>query len=41
MLFDPETANHLKPWLVKTLEPMCVTAHLFIQGEMLICNYML
>ena len=22
MLFDPETANDLKPWLVKTLEPM-------------------
>ncbi|KAI0768482.1 hypothetical protein BD413DRAFT_605283 [Trametes elegans] len=23
MLFDPETANHLKPWLVRTLEPIC------------------
>ncbi|KAL6304235.1 hypothetical protein BKA93DRAFT_301444 [Sparassis latifolia] len=23
MLFDPETANDLRPWLVKTLEPVC------------------
>ncbi|KAI0639206.1 hypothetical protein C8Q77DRAFT_46053 [Trametes polyzona] len=23
MLYDPETAPHLKPWLVKTLEPIC------------------
>jgi RNA-binding protein 26 len=23
-MFDPETALHLKPWLVRTLEPMCV-----------------
>ncbi|KAJ3479184.1 hypothetical protein NLI96_g9235 [Meripilus lineatus] len=23
MLFDPATANHLKPWLVRTLEPIC------------------
>ncbi|KAI0336015.1 hypothetical protein GY45DRAFT_572451 [Cubamyces sp. BRFM 1775] len=23
MLYDPETANHLKPWLVRTLEPIC------------------
>ncbi|KAI0374368.1 hypothetical protein BV20DRAFT_1041340 [Pilatotrama ljubarskyi] len=23
MLFDPDTANHLKPWLVRTLEPIC------------------
>ena len=24
MLFDPATAPQLKPWLVRTLEPMCV-----------------
>ena len=24
MLFDPSTADHLKPWLTKTLEPMSV-----------------
>ncbi|OBZ79524.1 hypothetical protein A0H81_00580 [Grifola frondosa] len=23
MLFDPDTANYLKPWLVRTLEPIC------------------
>ncbi|KAL1739846.1 hypothetical protein HDZ31DRAFT_68530 [Schizophyllum fasciatum] len=23
MLYDPSTANHLKPWLVRTLEPIC------------------
>ncbi|KAI0670098.1 hypothetical protein C8Q78DRAFT_167784 [Trametes maxima] len=23
MLFDPENATHLKPWLVRTLEPIC------------------
>ncbi|OSD06024.1 hypothetical protein PYCCODRAFT_1070348 [Trametes coccinea BRFM310] len=23
MLFDPDTANHLKPWLIRTLEPIC------------------
>ncbi|KAH7883912.1 hypothetical protein F5I97DRAFT_1896746 [Phlebopus sp. FC_14] len=23
MLFDPSTASHLKPWLVRTLEPIC------------------
>lgn len=22
MVFDTENANHLKPWLVRTLEPM-------------------
>jgi RNA-binding protein 26 len=25
MIFDPETASHLKPWLVRALEPMYVT----------------
>jgi RNA-binding protein 26 len=24
MIFDPTTAPHLKPWLVRTLEPMYV-----------------
>jgi len=24
MLYDPTTVTHLKPWLVRTLEPMCV-----------------
>jgi hypothetical protein len=24
MVFDPESATHLKPWLVRTLEPMFV-----------------
>jgi hypothetical protein len=24
MIFDPDTSAHLKPWLVRTLEPMCV-----------------
>ncbi|KAI0067886.1 hypothetical protein BV25DRAFT_1911750 [Artomyces pyxidatus] len=23
MIFDPSTADHLKPWLTKTLEPIC------------------
>ncbi|KAL4069370.1 hypothetical protein J3A83DRAFT_3542163 [Scleroderma citrinum] len=23
MLYDPSTAHHLKPWLVRTLEPIC------------------
>ncbi|KAG5719343.1 hypothetical protein E4T56_gene13301 [Termitomyces sp. T112] len=23
MIFDPSTASHLKPWLVRTLEPIC------------------
>ncbi|KAF8649884.1 hypothetical protein AX16_005646 [Volvariella volvacea WC 439] len=23
MLYDPSTANHLKPWLIRTLEPIC------------------
>ncbi|KAH9944557.1 uncharacterized protein BXZ73DRAFT_97037 [Epithele typhae] len=23
MLYDPDTANHLKPWLIRTLEPIC------------------
>ncbi|KAG5648152.1 hypothetical protein DXG03_006106 [Asterophora parasitica] len=23
MIFDPSTAQHLKPWLVRTLEPIC------------------
>ncbi|KAF8203306.1 hypothetical protein BJ912DRAFT_1019043 [Pholiota molesta] len=23
MVFDPESATHLKPWLVRTLEPIC------------------
>ncbi|KAI0271515.1 hypothetical protein BC834DRAFT_859977 [Gloeopeniophorella convolvens] len=23
MLFDPSTSEHLKPWLIKTLEPIC------------------
>lgn len=25
MLYDPTTVTHLKPWLVRTLEPMCVS----------------
>jgi len=24
MIFDPSSASHLKPWLVRTLEPMYV-----------------
>lgn len=27
MLYDPETATHLKPWLIRTLEPMSVAPH--------------
>lgn len=26
MIFDPSSASHLKPWLVRTLEPMYVTS---------------
>ncbi len=25
MVFDPNNSHHLKPWLVRTLEPMFVT----------------
>src|SRR5713226_5981516 len=28
MIFDPSTSDHLKPWLIKTLEPMSVLSSL-------------
>lgn len=39
MLYDPATANDLKPWLVKSLEPMSVFARSrCLPGTVLICH---
>ena len=30
MIYEPENGHHLKPWLVRTLEPMCAILPSFI-----------